>query len=241
MITFTSSLGLALSMLGLGATGPTHKAVPRPDDEGMDYPHPFFTHMGMPDSVGSVSLRVIGTSTRGLDRTTGDLGLHLETGLADRLGLHVRSDGVVESSAAEIMFQYAAIYGRNKMSGFSPIIEFEVPTQSSKDRVNMLVGFTTANVDMRGAFNQVVHFGTRERMVEGSAAYVWNTHSSVYPIIEFLGEAKLHEKPMLNAVFGAKYVASKSMIVGFGVGVPLTANRAYQSRLIFPLDFEWRW
>ncbi len=49
------------------------------DDE--EIAHPFFTHMGMPDPVGSYNLRFHLTATRMDGNTKADFGFHFETGL----------------------------------------------------------------------------------------------------------------------------------------------------------------
>ena len=106
--------------------------------------HPFFTHMGMPDPVGSYSLRVPLTVTEvnatevdGIKvdgKTQADFGFHLETGLSKTIGLHIRNDRFLNDSHTEIMFQFVAIKSKDGMSGFCPIIEFEVPTHKGVKR-----------------------------------------------------------------------------------------------------------
>ena len=61
-----------------------------------ELPHPFFTHMGMPEGVGVYSLRVGGLANQGVDPAMGmrrsDFFFHFETGLTERIGVHVRND-----------------------------------------------------------------------------------------------------------------------------------------------------
>jgi hypothetical protein len=109
----------------------------------MDMPHPFFTHMGLPDPVGHYALRLSGVATRAEGHTRGDFGLHLETGLLDRIGLHIRNDRVLNNAHTEIMLQYAAIRSQDGMSGFSPFVEVEIPTHKDERHTYGLVGFST--------------------------------------------------------------------------------------------------
>ena len=75
----------------------------------MDVAHPFYTHMGMPDAVGSYALRLSGVATNNGGSTKGDLGFHLETGLSQTIGLHLRNDRVLDNPHTEITFQFAAV------------------------------------------------------------------------------------------------------------------------------------
>ena len=61
------------------------------DDE--EIAHPFFTHMGMPEAVGTYSLRTSALLTKPMDgKSKGDFAFHLETGLTKFVGLHIRND-----------------------------------------------------------------------------------------------------------------------------------------------------
>ena len=46
-----------------------------------ELPHPFFTHMGLPEGVGNFNLRLLGLVTRIDGKNDGDFAFHLETGL----------------------------------------------------------------------------------------------------------------------------------------------------------------
>lgn len=132
-------------------------------DDDVEIAHPFFTHMGMPERVGVYSLRLVGLSNRVDGRSKGDFGFHFETGLTKYIGIHVRNDSFLDRTRSEVMLQFAAIRSKDGMSGFSPIIEFEIPTRrGGGSRINSLVGFSTALVNKRAAFNQVIHYNPRE-------------------------------------------------------------------------------
>ena len=131
-----------MSAMRSGAVQPAMASAP-------ELPHPFFTHMGMPEGVGVYSLRVGALANQGVDPAMGtrrsDFFFHFETGLTERIGVHVRNDQFRAMPRTEVMFQFLALQSRDGMAGFAPIIEFEVPTRSEGgSRVNTLTGFTTA-------------------------------------------------------------------------------------------------
>ncbi len=95
--------------------------------EGAEVPHAFFTHMGLPEGVGVFNLRPAGLATRAEGKRDGDFAFHLETGLTRAIGLHIRNDRFLDVPRTEAMFQFAVITSRDGMSGFAPLIEFEVP------------------------------------------------------------------------------------------------------------------
>ena len=203
--------------------------------------HPFLTHMGVPEGVSVYNLRFAGLATRTDGATKGDFAFHLETGLTKFIGLHVRNDRFLTNTRAEAMFQFAALRSKNEMSGFSPLIEFEFPTRSGGgNRVNTLVGFSTALANSRAAFNQVVHYNPREDMVDASAAFVFKAGAGYYPVVEALTEAGRGERPLLNILLGLKFRVSESTMLGVALVVPATGRKDFSSQLIFQPDIEWR-
>ena len=208
------------------------------DDE--EIAHPFFTHMGMPEAVGTYSLRLSALATRMDGNTKGDFAFHFETGLSKFIGLHIRNDRFLDNTHTEIMFQFAAIRSKDGMSGFSPIIEFEFPTKKGASRINTLVGFSTAIVRSRFAFNQVLHYNPREDMVDGSAALVYKQSKRVFFVVEVLGEKMPDEQAIINLLGGVKIVLNKNFILGIGYQQPVTTNREFSSQYIFQPDMEWK-
>ena len=209
------------------------------DDE--EIAHPFFTHMGMPEAVGTYSLRTSALLTKPMDgKSKGDFAFHLETGLTKFVGLHIRNDRFLDNTHTEIMFQFAVIRSKDGMSGFSPIIEFEIPTKKGASRINTLVGFSTALVKSRFAINQVLHYNPREDMVDGSVAFVYKVSKGVFFVIESLGEKMMDEKAIINLLGGVKIKLSKNLILGIGYQLPLTNNKEFLSQYIFQPDMEWK-
>ena len=215
-----------------------------PDDTGdeeEEIAHPFFTHMGIPEGVGVYSLRLIGLVNRADGLTKGDFGFHFETGLTKRIGLHVRNDSFLNRTRSEVMFQFLAIKSKDGMSGFSPIIEFEIPTRTGGgSRVNTLVGFSSALVNKRAAFNQVVHYNPREDSVDYSFALVLRAGKQYFPVFELLGEGMRGERPIVNLLGGLKVRMNKNLMLGFAVQVPVTNRKDFSSQMVFQPDIEWK-
>ena len=203
--------------------------------------HSFFSHMGVPEAVGVYSLRLSGLVTDMEGMMDGDFGFHLETGLTDFIGLHIRNDGIRDAQHTEVMFQFAAIRSRDKMSGFSPLIEFEFPTKPGGDRhTNVLVGFTTALAGPGLAFNQALHYNSRTEEFEFNASFVAKVGSRIFPIVEIFAEALPHEKPIINVLGGVKVKVSKKLLLGVAFQAPVTEQKDYSWQLIFQPDIEWK-
>lgn len=205
--------------------------------EGPEIPHPFFTHEGLPDAVGRASVRGSGLATRIDGRTKGDFAYHVETGLTETIGLHLRSDQFLESRRSEVMFQFVAWKSQDGESGFAPIIEFEVPTRSGGGKPATLVGFTTKYGSPQFAFNQSFHYGPAEKTVEGSAAVVWRATERIYPVFEVFGEGGPDKSTIVEVLAGVKYRLPGSTLVGLAYRRPVTSAREKSSQLVLQVEF----
>jgi hypothetical protein len=194
----------------------------------------------MPEAVGTYSLRLAALATRMDGKTKGDFAFHFETGLSKFVGLHIRNDRFLDNTHTEIMFQFAVIRSKDGMSGFSPIIEFEIPTKKGASRINTLVGFSTAVVRSRFAFNQVLHYNSREDMVDGSAALVYKLSKKIFFVVEVLGEKMPDNQAIINLLGGVKIKLNKIFILGIGYQQPVTTNKDFSSQYIFQPDMEWK-
>ena len=209
-----------------------------------ELPHPFFTHMGMPEGVGVYSLRVGGLANQGVDPAMGmrrsDFFFHFETGLTERIGVHVRNDQFRSIPRTEVMFQFLALQSRDRMAGFAPLIEFEVPTRSEGgSRINTLTGFTATLTRSRVAFNTVLHFNPREDMMDYSAGWVVAAGRRLFPVVEVLGAAGRGMAPAVRLLGGLKVPLTEYILFGLAVQVPLTTRRDFDSQLVFGPDFDW--
>ena len=201
--------------------------------------HPFFTHMGMPEGVGVYSLRLGGLSRREDGGNTGDFAFHFETGVTDSIGLHVRNDNFRDMPRTEVMFQFAVGKSRDGMSGWGPLIEFEIPTRPGGDRIETLVGAAATLANPGAAFNYVVHYNPRMDMVDGSGALVVKLGTRWFPVMEVLGSAGADERPVMTLLAGLKVQVNKVVVLGFAWQVPVTSNKEFSSQLVFQPDFGW--
>jgi len=203
-------------------------------------PHSFFTHMGMPEPAGIYSLRLsaLATTTEGV--TKPDFAFHFETGLSDFVGFHIRNDRFRSNPYTEVMFQFAAVRSKDGMSGFSPLIEFEVPTGKGATRINTLVGFSTAFVRSKFAFNQVLHYNPRIDMLDGSAALVFMAGKRFFLIAESLITKMQNENIIATLIGGIKYRINENIILGLGYQWPISRNKDFSSQYIFQPDLEFR-
>lgn len=201
--------------------------------------HPFFSHMGVPDPVGEYNLRVSALLTNNDGNYDGDFAFHFETGLTNYIGLHIRNDGFLDREHTELMFQFAAIRSKDKMSGFSPIIEFEFPTNTGGDRhTNVLIGFTTALSGSKMAFNQALHYNSRTEEYEVNGSYVVKIGSRIFPVVEIFGEAMPHEMPLFNLLGGIKVQINKNLILGIALQAPVTERKDFKWQLVFQPDIK---
>ena len=210
-----------------------NKAMKNMDNAMSSMAHPFFTHMGMPQSVGKYSLRFAVTSTQIERKSQADFDLQFETGLTKFAGLLVR----LQSEKTEIMVHFLALKSKNGMNGFSPLIEFEIPTHEG---IFTQVGFSTTLSNSHIAFHQVIHYGLREKNFEGSVALVYKVSKNVFLIAESLGEKKQDDQALVTVLGGIKIRVSNNLLIAFGIQLPVTKNKDYSSQYIFQPDLELR-
>ena len=199
--------------------------------------HPFFTHEGLPDSVGVYSTRLSGLKTRADGKNSGDFGFHLETGLTDRIGLHFRSDQFLMNRRSEAMLQYAVWRSADGESGFAPIVELEFPTRTGGGKARVLVGFTTKLARRGFAVNQVMHYNLSEKSFETSVSLVVRASNRIYPVIEMLGEGGAGRPTVVNALAGLKFRVRGSTLVGLAYKRPITSAREISSQFVLQLEF----
>lgn len=231
----------AVALLGLAPPVAGQDPGMPPAAEEAELPHPFFTHMGLPEGVGVFNLRLAGLATRADGKTEGDFAFHFETGLTRSIGLHVRNDRFLDLPRSEVMFQFAAFTSADGMSGFAPIIEFEIPTRSgSGSRINSLVGFTSTLANARLVFNQALHYDPREDGVDASAALVVGMWKRVFPVIEVLGEGARGERPIVNLLGGLKVQVREGIVFGIAYQFPVSSREDFSSQLVALPEFEWK-
>lgn len=208
-------------------------------DGEMEFVHPFFTHMGMPDPAGHYSLRLSGVATRVDGQTQGDFGFHLETGLMKRVGLHIRNDRVLNNAHTEIAIQYAAIQSEDGMKGLSPFAEVEIPTHKNERNTYLLVGFSTMWSAQRFELNQSIEYSPKEDAIEGSVAVVGKVGQRVFPVVEFVLATAKDIAPENSMIVGLKYQIIKPVALGLGYQFPVTEARGFTDQILLQTDLEW--
>lgn len=234
-----------ITLAVIGVLGVTQRSVAQdstttPEAEtSMEMPHAFFTHEGLPDAVGSYSLRVAALSTHIVGQNQGDFAFHLETGLTKLIGLHIRNDRFLNSGKTEAMFQFAVITNKAGTNGFAPIIEFQFPTHSGAKGITTDIGFTTKFTGVRFAFNQVVHYGPAENAADGSAGLVVKLSDKVFPVLEILGEVGRNLPTVFNVLAGVKLRLRSWLSVGLALELPITGSRDFSSEGVLQPEFVW--
>lgn len=226
---------LPLLLLATLVVLPQTAAAQMPEEE--EIAHPFFTHEGLPDAVGTYSGRLSGLATRTDGKTDGDFAFHLETGLTEKLGLHIRSDQFLTERRSEAMLQYALLTSADGESGFAPIVELEFPTRSGGGKARALVGFTTKLARGNFAFNQVIHYNLSEKSVEASAGLVLRASDRIYPVFEVLAEGGARMPTIVDLLAGVKYRLRGSTLLGVAYRRPVTSARESSSQFVVQLEF----
>ena len=232
-MTMITVLGVVRQAASQGMTPPPTKPME------MEMPHAFFTHEGLPEGVGSYSLRVAALTSRIDGKTQNDFAFHLEMGLTKLIGLHVRNDAFLNSPKTEAMFQFGVITNKDGTAGFAPIIEFQFPTHSGASGITTEMGFTTKFTRTGYAFNQVLHYNPREDSYDGSASLVVGLGEKDFPVVELFSEGG-HDLPtVINVLAGLKLRIRPWITIGLALRVPLTNARDYSSQGILQSEFVW--
>lgn len=200
--------------------------------------HPFLAHMGLPDEPGEVSLRVTSIEQRMSGKSDGTFGFHIEAGITDRLGLHLRNDGLGNHEYSEMMVQYAVLKSQSGLSGVAIIGELEFPTGDTTDRNSKtLFGISFAHQwkSILGV-NSVIHYSTQEEMAEWEIAFVSRLTENIYPVLEFRGETS-KDMSHSNALFAWKFKLPKDQTIGVGYQIPISPEREYDSQFLLQAEF----
>ncbi len=193
--------------------------------------HPFVAHMGMPDEPGEISVRLMSVTERNVGLANGTYGFHVEAGIIDRLGLHLRNDSVATHGRSELMLQYAVL--KSGENGIALISEIEFPTGPTSDNQNkFLYGISFAYYwESILSINSVVHYSPQEKMTEWEIAFVSPMTEKIFPVLEFRGQSS-KEMSVTNALMALKFKILNGHALGFGYQVPISTMREYDSQLI---------
>lgn len=230
------TIGVALAWLA--ASPGLAAAREGPGEEGEAFVHPFLAHMGLPDALGEVSLRLTGFRQRdGSGATYGDTAYHLEAGLGHRLGLHMRADGLKHEDYSEVMLQYAVLEDAGMRNGLAVFGQVSIPSGPvGGNRYKGLVGVSgTLTYRDRMTWNADVHYDPKDEMGEYESAFVFRGTDQLFPVLEVRGEYASHEMSayLLPAL---KVRAGSNAAFGIGYQIAASHDREYETETLLTLE-----
>jgi len=207
------------------------------------FPHPFFNHMGIPDRPGMVTVRTTGyRQGYGGEESRSDYGFHLEAGLYDRVGLHVRSNAINQNPRTDVMLMYAVVQDAEAESGVSVFGGALVPSGTIPEGQDDVVG--AFGVAARKVFKDFaifdgnVHYMPEMKMVETGFSGVFKATDSFFPIIELEGELSKDET-VLYLLPALKLKLKPELFLGVGSQIALTSDREFDTRALLQIDAAW--
>ena len=232
------TIGYGYAEIGEGVVGSQQE---RMDEGGMvmgkdggtemayGFPHPFFNHMGIPDMPGMVSARITGyrQGYSGED-SAGDYGFHLEAGIYNRLGLHVRNNAIKQSSRTDVMLMYAVLQDAEAESGVSVFGGALIPSGTIPEGQDDVVG--AFGVAGRKVFKDIaifdgnVHYMPEMKMVELGLSGIFKATDSMFPIIEVSGELT-EDETIFYLLPALKFKLKPEVFLGVGSQIALTSDR----------------
>lgn len=218
----------------------------------MGMTHPFLAHMGLPDPPGAASLRVTGIHRVGERGQGNDVAFHLEAGIINRLGLHLRNDAITREGAGtineesedhgtELMLMYAPLINQDWTRGLSVFIEASWPTFKG-ERAPIRGGAGVAGRFQwasRILVDADVHavLAEGEVEVEYEASLQLRPAGRVFAILENRGELG-HETTVYLLPAIKVGLGESNAVVGVGLQFPLTDARDYDRQAMFQLDLD---
>lgn len=211
------------------------------EEEGIrhGFVHPFSAHMGVPDEPGEVSLRLTGYRSRYMGEVEGDIAVHVEAGLIKRLGLHIRSEGVLHQDYSEVMLQYAPLLSPDYRHGLALFGQISIPTgEVAENEFKWLVGVSN-RLTWSGimVWDANVHFNPSDLMAEFESSFVFRASERFYPLLETGGHVQFEEMEVEPYVLpGIKFRIGEHSAFGVGLQLPLLEHREYDSRALITYD-----
>jgi hypothetical protein len=204
----------------------------------LEFVHPFYTHMGLPDPVGHYDFRLTGIAFQKDGDYKGDGGFHLETTLVNKLGLHIRNDRIANNAHTEITLQYAALQNKDGMTGIAPFVELEVPSHKGEEHFYGLVGFSTMWTSEMLQMNQTLEYSPAESGLEASISVVGKIGKLFFPIGEFVTGTAKDVRAQNTVIGGMKFIITKNFTLGLGYQFPVTDLRDYDRQILLQIDIE---
>jgi hypothetical protein len=214
--------------------------------------HPFLTHMGLPDGPGESSVRVTHIQRAGAMGSGSDAAVHIEAGIVDRLGLHLRNDAIggkamgtpgetMEDHGTELMLMYALFQDEGATRGLSVFAQTSWPTvRGSSPSVRGAGGLGGrwtwgSRVGADADFHLDPSSGKLEGEYEGTIQA--RLAGRIFALVETRGNFAGNESKKNYILPAVKIGLGKSAItVGVGVQLATSAARDYDRQTMFQAD-----
>jgi hypothetical protein len=194
--------------------------------------HPFLAHMGMPDDPGEISLRLTGFQQSLTGIAQSGYGAHLEMGLWDRVGLHIRNEDI-QRDGAEIMLQFAFLRSQDKEEGIAAIVEDEMPG-STGGPARFKAGLTAIKKLWGQPLHLAWHYGPSDQMNEFTASQIINVNERLGLTIEYSSESDTSASAYLLEAL--KIRITPYLNLGIAVQSPVTANKEFDTRTLLQIE-----
>ncbi len=207
------------------------------------FPHPFFNHMGIPDMEGMVSARITGYRQGATgEESTGDYGFHLEAGIREHLGLHIRNNEIKQNPRTDVMLMYSVLQDAEGESGVSLFGGALIPSGTippNQDEVIGAFGISGRKVFGDSAiFDGNVHYMPEMEMIEIGLSLIYKASTSLFPVFEV--ERKLgKDKTVAYLLPALKFKLKPGIFLGAGSQFPLTSDKEFDARALLQLDMAW--
>jgi len=227
----------------LGETGKMMEKVRSMEEEEEIFPHPFLIHMGISDKPGMLSLRLTGYRQGfNLEPYQTDFALHLETGLYNRFGLHIRNDAIKQEPRTDVMLMYNILQGKGAESGVSLFGAGLIPSGTISEDEDKIIG--AFGIGARKVFRDLVifdgdvHYMPQMKMAEYEFSGLFKGTQHFFPVIEIAGEIMKDETTsyLLSAL---KFKLAPGRFIGVGSQIGLTSSRDFDTRALLQLDMDW--
>ncbi|BBG65652.1 hypothetical protein NNO_0949 [Hydrogenimonas sp.] len=207
------------------------------------FPHPFFNHMGIPDMPGMVSARITAyRQGESGEASREDFGFHLEAGLYERLGLHIRNNEIRQSNRTDVMLMYAVVQDSKAESGISVFGGALIPSGTVPEGEDSLIG--AFGISGRQVFEDIaifdgnVHYMPQMKMYEMGFSGIFKASKSLFPMIEIDG--KITENRTMFYLFPAlKFKLKPEVFLGVGSQFAISDQKEFDNRFLVQLDIAW--
>ncbi len=207
------------------------------------FPHPFFNHMGIPDMPGMVSIRVSGyRQGKRAEASKEDFGIHIEAGLYNRVGLHIRNSEIKESPRTDVMLMYSVIQDRGGKSGVSVFGGALVPSGTIPEKEEGVIGAFGVSgryfLEKRAVFDGNIHYMPQMKMYEMGFSGIFKTGYRLFLMLEVDG--KIRQNSSMFYLFPAlKFKLKPEVFLGVGSQFPVSEEKEFDNRFLMQVDMAW--